>query len=286
MFKYDPQGNLVFSDLHLSSFVKDRENPLYLYSKEVLRARVSLYKEQLNALFGGAFTPFFAVKSNSHPEVLKFFKLQGFGADVVSAGEMKVAMAAGFKGEDVIFSGTGKTKAEIEFALKNKVMQINVESESELKRIAELAKGFGLTSRVGLRFNPSVDPKTHPYIATGFKDNKFGLDESSLKRCLSYIKSQSSLTLGGLSLHIGSQLTDFGAMSEAFQKTMALLSKEDIKCDSIDIGGGVGIDYEKDLKADEVILERYCESLKLHVLPHLGSLKVFSEPGRFLVARS
>lgn len=285
MFKYDPQGSLFFSNLNLLKVIGTREEPLYLYSLEVLKTRTALYLVKMNSLFGSKFKPFFAVKSNSHPEILKFFKSQGFGADVVSAGEMKLALGAGFTGSEVIFSGTGKTKKEIEFALSNSVMQINVESESELKRICEIAKILKTTARVGLRFNPSVDPKTHPYIATGFKDNKFGLDESTLKRCLAFIKEHECLKLGGLSLHIGSQLTEFSAMSEAFQKTMNLLKSEKVICDSIDIGGGVGIDYEKDLQADENILNQYVEALKSHVLPELGSMKVFSEPGRFLVAR-
>lgn len=281
------QKQLFLEDISLSDLVKNQQEPLYVYSARNLEKRLALFKAEVSQALG--YRPFslhYAVKANAHPEILKYFLKQGLGVDVVSGGEFKKALAAGFKGSQIVFSGVGKTVAEIELALQNEVHQINVESFSELKRVAELTLKNKKSVEIALRVNPDVDAKTHPYISTGFKENKFGIEEAALAECLQFIKSAPQLKLVSLTIHIGSQLKDFSALKEALvklKKIYADIQKQGFPLQRLDIGGGVGISYEEDEAADLAILKNYCTVLKEELSDFSGH--IMFEPGRFLVAR-
>ncbi len=257
-------------------------SPAYVYSKAGLNERVLAFLSQLKALTQTVGVHY-AMKANSHPELLKILKAQALGVDVVSGGELKIALENGFSPEKIIFSGVGKTKAEIEFALKTKIKQLNVESLPELERIGSL----GIQAAVVFRLNPNVDAKTHPYISTGFKENKFGIDESQIPEFLACLKKYPTLELKGISSHIGSQIADLAVISEAIKKMRKLfdsIQEAGFKLSVFDVGGGVGIDYAKDASSD---LERIANYGKILSEDLKGlNAEIQMEPGRILVARS
>jgi diaminopimelate decarboxylase len=281
------QNDLFLDGSKLSNFVKDKQEPVYVYSRKGIMDRLGLFQSQLAKNLEQRHQIHYAVKANAHSEILKMMNSQGLGADVVSFGEMKKWMEAGLSPQKVIFSGVGKSKEEIHAAMNAGVKQLNVESPSELRRISEIAGGLNKKATVVLRVNPAVDPKTHPYISTGFRENKFGIDEAGVSECLEIVKASPHLNLVGLSCHIGSQLTEFSAMREAIQKLRRLfesLRGQGFALNVFDVGGGVGIDYQKSAEADVGVLEAYGQVLR----QELSGLEaqVQFEPGRFLVARS
>lgn len=281
------QADLQFDGSRLQSLVKDEQEPTYVYSRKGMMDRLGLYQATLARNLEQRHQLHYAVKANSHPEILKMMNQLGLGADVVSFGEMKKCLDAGFSAQKVIFSGVAKTKEEIRGALNAGIKQINVESVSELKRISELAAGLHKKATVVLRVNPAVDPKTHPYISTGLHENKFGIDEANVGECLDVIRQSKNLNLVGLSCHIGSQLMEFSALREAIQKLRKLydsLRGQGFALNVFDVGGGVGINYQTSSDTDHLVLENYGQVLK-EELSGLEGLIQF-EPGRFLVARS
>jgi diaminopimelate decarboxylase len=222
------------------------------------------------------------MKANSNRQILKLFKKEGLGVDVVSAGEIKRALECGFKGDDIIFSGVAKTADEIRFALKTRIDIFNVESPQELERIGAIAKKSKSQTQVSFRLNPNVDPKTHPYITTGFRQNKFGMDHSFLPELLRILaRYPNALKLVGLDFHIGSQLTDLKPLVEATEKTIKIfrdLRAQGFPLRYFDIGGGLGISYngEKTINARE-----YGRRVEKLLAPL--DCEILTEPGRFLV---
>jgi diaminopimelate decarboxylase len=272
----------------VKSFVANYEGPTYLYDLDDIRMRFQKYE----AAFSGLnHTIHYALKANSHPVILKRLAEWGAGADTVSAGEIRKALSAGFKPEKIIFSGVAKTRKEIEFAIDNGIKQINVESPAELARIVEIAKAKRRPTNVAFRLNPDVNPKTHPYITTGFRENKFGMDESFLPDLIAQLKATDAVKLRGLTMHIGSLLFDLDVLAEAMEKTLAVhrtLTKEGFDLDRFDVGGGLGIRYETGDATDELaMLAEYGERLKQVVQKHLPpATEILAEPGRLLVGRS
>ena len=197
-------GDLVFGlKEHALSPFASKTTPMYLYEWAGIESR---YKK-MHAAFQGKAELHFAMKSNSFPEILSRLAKLGAGVDIVSGGELDIALAAGFPSDKIVFSGVGKSHAEIEKALKTGIQQINVESEPELERIQKVAAKLGLKANVALRLNPDISAETHPYITTGFRDNKFGIERGAALRCLEFIKQNSAqLHFRGLTLHIGSQI--------------------------------------------------------------------------------
>jgi diaminopimelate decarboxylase len=224
------------------------------------------------------------MKANSNRDVLKTVRRAGSGIDVVSGGELQIALEAGFRPNQIIYSGVGKTESEIRLALRKRIKLINVESVPELQLIAKIAKSMRVTAEVGFRFNPDVDARTHPYITTGFRENKFGLDKRALAEYIaSFQKNRKWLVQKGLSLHIGSQLSDVSAIKDAIRKAKTVyldFLKHGHPMGYFDVGGGVGIDYH-DGSPRPPTFEKYAET----VLAALGDLKttVLCEPGRALV---
>lgn len=262
---------------------KHGSEPFYLYDLDGMRTRV----RTLMKVFPGI-QPHYAMKANGAKRVLRTFLDEKIGVDVVSGGEIKLALAAGFQGKDIIFSGVGKSRAEIELAIGREIRQINIESPEELKRIIEMAKAAGKKPRVAFRINPDVDPKTHPYIATGFRENKFGMGEHFVPELREILKASGhSVELVGLTLHIGSQLRDLRPLEDAIQKTLPLyevFKKDGHPLRTFDIGGGVGISYEeehRDPPRDLELLEGYGQLLQRALKGFSG--EILCEPGRILV---
>ena len=270
----------------LKEFVTDSDRPIYLYNTETVKKRIDAYKEAFKSKPAHIH---YAVKANSNIDLLKFIKDQGVGADVVSIGEFNRAQEAGFDASEIIFSGVGKSKAEIRESLEKGCRQLNCESLSEFKRIGDIAKNMGIKARVGVRINPDITVETHPYIATGFRENKFGVPLKQLSELIEIASNyKESLKWVGLSCHIGSQIMNSDPLvlaAKSLLSTAKDLSSYGIKIDSLDIGGGLGVDYQSDdeQKDIESILSFGREVSEL--LKDFDG-EVFLEPGRSLVARS
>jgi diaminopimelate decarboxylase len=276
-----PQGG----SLPVVDLVKTEGTPLYIYDIDDVLMRV----KKLKASFQRPIEIHYAMKANFHPYLLKVLARAGVGTDVVSGGELKWALENGHRPEHIVFSGVGKTREEIRLALENEVGQINVESPEELRRIGEIARSLHKKIRVAFRMNPDVSAATHPYIQTGFRENKFGMDLSfmpELKEILSNYPAE--LELYGLTLHIGSQIRDLKALKEAVLKTKTVwkaLQAEGYDLKTFDVGGGLGIDYHDFAAADEMkLIEDYGREMS-EALADLGEIRLLLEPGRILVAR-
>jgi diaminopimelate decarboxylase len=249
--------------INYKALVEKYGSPLYVYDLDGLRQRLQFFKSAM-PVNGRAH---FAVKSNNNPGVLKVLLEEGFGIDAVSEGELEHALRLGFKPQDIVLSGVGKTLREIESAIRADISQINIESAPELLRVAQVARKIGKIASVALRMNPDVDANTHPYIRTGFRDNKFGLDFSEVSDLLRIIKDHSEFVrLQGLTLHIGSQIRETAPFEAAIRKTLDLFlsirsAGHDLR--TFDVGGGVGIDYGKaDLAGDEKMIQGYMDVVK------------------------
>lgn len=269
----------------LESFLTDYQGPLYVYDLKGLQKRV----EQYRSFLGSKSQIYYATKANSHLDILKSLKKQGVRLDVVSGGEIDQGIKAGFEAREIIFSGVGKTRQEITQALFLRVHQINVESVEELKRIAEIAKSLRVRAQIAFRMNPEVSPQTHPYITTGFRENKFGLDAQALPELLRILKENTEhLELKGLTMHIGSQITDIEVFQEAIQKTKEMfrhVQSQGFTPSRFDVGGGVGIVYEReDLAGEEKLLRNYGQMVQ-NELKDLD-VEIQCEPGRWLVAHN
>lgn len=255
--------------------------PIYVYDLDFISQRYEAMKKAL-----GTTRLFYAVKANPNVEILQRLKKLGAGADVVSLGEIKRALESGFSVQDIVYSGVGKTRHEITEALKLGIYQINVESLPELERIGSIAKSMGKKASVALRLNPDIDIKTHPYIATGLKDNKFGMEFSLVPELVKCLKAhEDALELVGVSLHLGSMMMEFSGYKEALQilkKIYVDLQKQFPTLKRFDFGGGLGIFYDRlDLELEESLLRDYAK-ITLETLNDLNC-ELQSEPGRWLV---
>lgn len=266
----------------LLPLVSNYMRPIYVYDLDFIGQR---YRAMATAL--KSVRLYYAMKANSNPGVLQILRSLGAGADVVSLGEIKRALEAGFQPLDIVYSGVGKTRHEISEALKLGILQINVESLPELERIGKIARELGKKAQVALRLNPDVDIKTHPYIATGLKDNKFGMELSLIPALTEVLKTYADvIELAGVSLHLGSQMLEFSGYQEALQKLKHVyldLKKEFPTLRRFDFGGGLGIFYDRaDLELEHSLLKEYAKI----TLDTLGDLQceLQSEPGRWLVA--
>ena len=284
--KLGPTENDKSFMIDIHELAERHPGPVYIYDLDSIQLRFEALDQ---ALAGSQHSIHFAMKSNSHPEILKRLASLGAGVDTVSGGEIRLALAAGVSPRKVIFSGVAKTVSEIEYALGNEIKQINVESVQELERIAQIAERMGKTADVAFRLNPDVNPKTHPYITTGFRENKFGIVEDAIPDLLAILaRSKKSLRLRGLTMHIGSQLFDLAVIQEAIEKTIVVhrsLLAKGFALDRIDIGGGLGVVYESDNETSEFEAIRAYGKMATQVTKGLG-VEILTEPGRILVARS
>ena len=227
----------------LKSKFESIETPFYYYDLDLLRETLQQIKAEID---GFPYHVHFALKSNSNPRMLALIKDHGFGADCVSGNEVKLALNVGFKKEDIVFAGVGKTDKELRYGLEQEIFAFNVESIQELEVLEELAGKMGKRARFALRLNPNVDAGTHHYITTGKRDNKFGVTFEELRDSLPLIRSLSNLEFIGTHFHIGSQITDLSRFSELVSRVnwvQDFLRKEGFELPNINVGGGLGIDY-------------------------------------------
>ena len=258
--------------------------PLYVYSRTAMLAALSAYQ---SALGGRAHLVCFAVKANSSLAVLQTFAQAGCGFDIVSGGELARVLAAGADPSKVVFSGVGKTRAEMRQALAAGVMCFNVESEAELETLSLVAVQSGQTARISLRVNPDVDAKTHPYISTGLKDNKFGIAHERALAAYARAAGLAGLEVVGIDCHIGSQITEVAPYLDAVDRMLDLVEAVEatgVRVHHLDLGGGLGITYtnEQPPSAAELIgalLQRIDARGHAH-------RKLMFEPGRSLVGNA
>jgi len=255
--------------------------PCYVYSRAALEDGFSQFTQ---ALQGRDSLICYAVKANSNLAVLNLFARMGAGFDIVSGGELQRVLAAGGEAGKVVFSGVGKTEAEMRMALEAGILCFNVESSAELDRLNEVAAGLGKIAAISLRVNPDVDAKTHPYISTGLKQNKFGVAYTEAIDLYRKAKALPNLRITGMDCHIGSQLTEISPFIAAAEKILVLvdqLAGEGIHLDHLDLGGGLGIRYNDETPLD---IPDYVSAI-LSVMKGRNE-KLILEPGRVLVGNS
>ncbi len=240
-------AGLQLEQVALSDIAAQFGSPTYVYSRAALTAA---WHNWVSALEGRNALVCYAVKANSNLAVLNVFARLGAGFDIVSGGELARVLAAGGRADRVVFSGVGKSRAEMAQALRAGIHCFNLESSPELDRLEAVAAELGLQAAIAFRVNPAVDPKTHPYISTGLRDNKFGVAFEDALALYRKAAASKHLRISGIACHIGSQLLDPAPMAEAAAKVRGLveqLEREGIRLDHIDLGGGLGIRYSDEV---------------------------------------
>lgn len=242
-FAYDPEGRLHAEHVALSEVAAKVGTPAFVYVTATLRRHFRVFDD---AFAGHRHLVCFSVKSNSNGAVLRVLAKDGAGADIVSGGELFRARRAGIPASRIVFSGVGKTEAEMAEALEAGILSFNVESEAELGVLSRVAAAAGRGAPVSLRVNPDVDAETHPYIATGLRESKFGIPIEDAERLARDVKTSPHLELVGVDCHIGSQLTRLEPLLEALESVLALADRlrgSGHRIEHIDLGGGLGIPY-------------------------------------------
>lgn len=274
-------GTLYAESVSLDVIAERFGTPSYVYSRAALEASLDEFRRELDGVDA---LICYAIKANSNLAVLNVFARQGAGFDIVSGGELKRVLAAGANARNVLFSGVGKTAAEMAFAIEAGILCFNVESAPELERLNEVAGKLGKKAPISLRVNPNVDAKTHPYISTGLKENKFGVAYEDALEVYRKAASLPNLDIVGIDCHIGSQLLDPAPFAEALDKLLQLIDQLDaagIHLHHIDIGGGLGIRYKDE---DPPTVHTYLQPLLAKIRDR--SLRLIMEPGRRLVGNA
>lgn len=277
-------GVLHVEGVSAASLAEQFGTPLYVYSRDAL---TRAYRAYADACAGRKAKIHVAIKANSNLAVLNVFARMGAGFDIVSAGELARVIAAGGRAEDTVFSGVGKSAAEMREALQLGVKCFNVESIPELHVLNHVAKALGKKAPVSLRVNPDVGPKTHPYISTGLKANKFGVAFSDARATYAQAHAMDNLEVVGIGCHIGSQITEISPYLDALDKVLELV--EQIEADGmhihhVDVGGGLGITYNDETPPD---IGEFVKTLLDHIKkPGHGQREVYFEPGRSLVGNA
>ena len=279
------QGDDLWLDgVRLADLAAEFGTPLYVYSRGAMRAAAAAYQ---SALAGRRHLLCYAMKANSSLAVIKTFADLGLGFDIVSGGELARVIAAGGDPAKVVFSGVGKTRAEMTEALRAGVKCFNVESESELDTLSEVACALGRRADVSLRVNPDVDAKTHPYISTGLKDNKFGIAHQRARQAYAHAAALPGLRVVGIDCHIGSQITEIAPYLDAVDRLLDLVEQveaDGIAIAHIDLGGGLGITYTDETPPAAGELVRALLA-RIDARGH-GQRELLMEPGRSLVGNA
>ncbi len=268
----------------LNALARQFGTPLYVYSRSAMLESLAGYQR---ALAGRDHLICYAMKANSNLAVLQTFAQAGCGFDIVSGGELERVLAAGGDPSRIVFSGVGKTAAEMRQALAAGVSCFNVESEGELTLLSEVAQGMGHRARISLRVNPDVDPKTHPYISTGLKGNKFGVAHDRAAEIYRHAAALPGLEVVGIDCHIGSQITEIGPYLDALDRVLDLVEAveaQGIKLHHVDLGGGLGITYTDEQPPEAETLVRSLLA-RIDARGH-GHRKILFEPGRSLVGNA
>ena len=275
------ENQLFAEDVAVADIAAAVGSPCYIYSRATL--------ERHWHAFNDSFADYphlicYAVKANSNLAVLNVMARLGSGFDIVSAGELQRVLAAGGQPDKVVFSGVGKSVSELRYALEQGIHCFNVESESELYRLADVAREMGKQAPIALRVNPDVDAQTHPYISTGLKENKFGIDIPLATRLYQWAAGQDSLKIKGIACHIGSQLTTLEPFLDALDRVVALrdvLQASGIGCEHLDIGGGLGVRYQDEKPP---LPEDYAGAIRECLREQ--KIEIHMEPGRAIAANA
>ncbi len=263
----------------INRVIEKFETPIFCYSQKKIKENINNFKKSFKS-----FSPIicFSTKSNSNLEILKEIKRNGLGADVVSKGELMIALKAGISSKKIVFSGVGKTRSELIYAIEKNILLINCESKSEILEIERIAKLKKKKVDIGIRLNPNTDAKTLKQISTGKKENKFGINEKTFIEVSKYVKDSKFLNLKCLSVHIGSQILDHKPYQKMINVLDKLIKKMDFSFEYIDLGGGMGIDYKKDNKKFD--FKKYNQIIKKFLGNHKS--KIIFEPGRSIVGNT
>jgi len=276
------QGQLFAEDVAVADIAAQHGTPVYIYSRATLERHWHAFND---AIGEHPHLICYAVKANSNIGVLSVLAKLGSGFDIVSAGELARVIEAGGSASKVVFSGVGKKHDEIRYALQQGIMCFNVESEPELHRINEVAGELGVKAPISLRINPDVDAKTHPYISTGLKANKFGIARENALATYELAASLPHLNVVGMDCHIGSQLTEIGPFVDALERLLVLideLAERNIIIEHLDVGGGLGVTYNDELPPHP---KEYAEAMAEKMVGR-ESLKLILEPGRAIAANA
>ena len=268
--------SLSIEKIKVQNIAKKFGTPIYCYSYKQLKENISNFKKNFKS-----FSPLicFAIKSNTNVNLIREIRKFGLGADVVSMGELMMALKAGINPSKIVFSGVGKTSDEISYAIDKKILLINAESKSEINEIERIAKSKKKIVNIGIRLNPNTDAKTLKQISTGKKENKFGVNEKIFFDLVNYSKLSKNINLKCLSVHIGSQILDHKPYEKMLKVVDRIIKKSKYEFDFIDLGGGMGISYEKNNK--KLNYQKYNLSIKKFLKKHKS--KIIFEPGRSIV---
>lgn len=276
------KNNILYAeDVSVASIAEEYGTPLYIYSARTLRRHLKAY---VDALKGISHIVCYAVKANSNAAILRLLSSMGAGADVVSGGELFRALKAGVPSGKIVFAGVGKTDEEIEYALKKRILMFNVESIGEMENINRIAERIQRKASIALRINPDIDPETHPYISTGLKKNKFGIP---IEKALEFYREackMKNLKVIGVHKHIGSQITKVTPFVDALKRVMVLLDnlrQEGIDIRYLDIGGGLGIQYNDEKPPHPRELAK-----KIKPILKGRDITLLIEPGRSIVGNA
>lgn len=275
------ENELYCENVPVRSIAEEVGTPFYLYSLATLKKHFQVFDESSRVLKSMVC---YSVKANSNIAILNYLFKMGWGADIVSGGELFRALKAGVDTSKVVYSGVGKTEEEIEYALKSGILMFNVESLPELHLIDAVAGRIAAKARISFRVNPNVDPKTHPYISTGLKKNKFGINVKQAAAAYETAKGLKNIEVVGLDCHIGSQLTEISPFNDAVAIIKELLFKimdSGINIKYLDLGGGLGITYDNEMPPHP---STYMNSIKKILNGFEGT--VIFEPGRLIVGNS
>lgn len=281
-FNYQDDGQLWAENVSLSSLEQQFGTPLYIYSRATLERHWNAFDKSVG---DHPHLVCYAVKANGNLGVLNSLARLGSGFDIVSGGELERVLAAGGDPAKIVFSGVGKTSEEMKRALEINIKCFNVESEPELERLNQVAEKMGVVAPISLRINPDVDAKTHPYISTGLRDNKFGIAFDRAPEVYRFAQSLENLNVQGIDCHIGSQLTDIEPFIDATDRLLSLIDQliaDGIHIKHLDVGGGLGVVYKDELPPQP---SDYAKALLARLSNH-SEIELIFEPGRAIAANA
>lgn len=269
---------LYFDNVNLNDVVQNYQTPVYIYSKDKIVENYKNYDDNFKKFDIKNYQICYAIKANENLTILKILAELGCGADVVSGNEIKKAIISGILPEKIVYSGVGKTNEELEYAINQNIFQINIESEEEFFKIEKISKTLNKIANISLRINPNIDAGTIDKITTGKKENKFGIDFDTAKELIELANKNDLLNLKGLSVHIGSQILDITRFEATFEY-LAEIYKKYLSFTTIDLGGGLGIEYKTTDKTPSY--SDYVRLIKKYF--NNDNLKVIVEPGRSII---
>ena len=280
-FYRDDSGELNVQGIKIDDLAEKYGTPLFIYDTGLMKERFEVFLNTVNIVKGNIH---YAVKANDSVNIIKFFGKLGAGADIVSIGEFHKCVAAGIAPNKIIFSGVGKDKNEIEIAIRNNILQFNIESEEELYDIYEVASKLKIKTNICLRINPDIAPNTHKKISTGEKETKFGIDNEDIDSIYKKLHELDHINPVGLGVHIGSQIFDFSFFKKAYLNLKSIadnLKTNGYKVPTLDLGGGIGIHYDSNKKPDFIAYKKVISDIFLK-----SDYQLSFEPGRILIAEA